>query len=263
MTRRALALVLLLCVAPPAHATDLAAFAAARDSLERGVNLGRADLVLGARGAFESLAAAEPDSVVLEYWVAVCDWRATPLAMRGANPKVPRSICEHGLAVTGRVLAKNPRDAATLALEAGLLGLSLSFQDASAAMTVGPRMIALYARARALAPDDPRVAFLDALNTLHMPEFYGGGARKALPRFEEAIARFDHDTAAGPLAPVWGRDDALLWAGQCAQRLGDVEAARVYYRRALEANPDNGRLRHELLPALDAPPAGTQKKDGR
>ena len=256
-----LVLVLLLAAVGPAHATDLAAFTAARDSLQHGVNQGRADRVLAARAAFETLAAAEPDSMALLYWVTVCDWRATPLAMRGPNRKVAQAICDHGLATAEKVLNRSPRDAGTLALKAGLLGLSLSFQDASAAMTIGPQMMTLFGQATALSPDDPRVAFLDALNTFHMPAFYGGGPAKALPKFEGAIQLFDHALPGGPLAATWGHDDALLWAGQCEQRLGNLERARADYQRALAVNPGNGWVRHQLLPALDST-ATAEKRDG-
>jgi tetratricopeptide (TPR) repeat protein len=260
MKRFAGLLMLLVCGAVPARATDLAAFTAARDSLQHGVDLGRADRVLAARAAFEGLAAAEPDSLALLYWVTVCDWRATPLAMRGGSRKVAQAICDHGLATAEKVLHRTPRDAGTLALKAGLLGLSLSFQDASAAMTIGPQMVALHAQARTLAPEDPRVAFLDALNTFHMPEFYGGGPARALPKFEDAIQRFEHETTGGPLTATWGHDDALLWAGQCEKRLGHVDRARNDYQRALAINPSNGWVRHQLLPALDST-ATTEQRD--
>jgi tetratricopeptide (TPR) repeat protein len=247
---------LMLGVATAAHATDMAAFAAAKDSLRSGVDRGRAATVLGARAAFESLAETEPDSVTLGLWVATCDWRATPLAQRGGSAdKVAAAICDHGLATIERVLKRSPRDAEALALKAGLLGLSLSFREASASMTIGPQLVALFGQARGIAPDAPRVAFLDALNTLHMPEFYGGGAKKALPAFEHAIALFRHDSPAGPLSLDWGRDDAALWAGRSAAQLGDKDKARAFYRQALEIDPENGWVRTGLLPALDAPAA--------
>ena len=239
------------------RATDLAAFQAARDSLRRGVNAGRAATVLDARAAFETLAAAEPDSLDLGLWIATCDWRATPLAQRGgAADQVAATICEHGLAAVEGVLKRSPRDAEALALKAGLLGMSLGFRDASASMTIGPQLVTLFAQARGIAPGAPRVAFLDALNTLHMPGFFGGGAKKALPAFEHAIGLFEHDTPGSPIALDWGRDDAALWAGRTAAQLGDKNRARAFYQQALAVNPDNGWVRTGLLPALDAPAAG-------
>ena len=137
--------------------------------------------------------------------------------------------------------------------------MSLSFKDNSAAMTIGPQMEGLYGQARGLAPNSPRVAFLDALNTMHKPTFFGGGTDKAMPKFVQAIALFDSSATSGGMAPNWGRDDANLWAGRAAAKLGDNTRARRYYDAALTANPDNAWVRNSLIPALTAAPAPSAK----
>ena len=42
-----------------------------------------------------------------------------------------------------------------------------------------------FRRAIELEPTNPRIAFLDAMNTLHKPAFVGGGAAKARKRERE------------------------------------------------------------------------------
>jgi len=108
-------------------------------------------------------------------------------------------------------------------------------------------------RAVELAPANPRVRLLDGINTLHMPEFFGGGADKALAKLEQASALFAAESLADSSTAGWGDDDALLWAGRCAMELKDYGAARGYFERALVRNPDNGWVRTALLPsALDS-----------
>ena len=60
-----------------------------------------------------------------------------------------------------------------------------------ATMTLGPEIEENSARASGMAPQNPRVALLVAIGTLHKPAFVGGGADKAKPQFERAIALYD------------------------------------------------------------------------
>lgn len=57
-----------------------------------------------------------------------------------------------------------------------------------------------------LNPDNPRVYFLRATMTFHMPEAYGGGASKALPLFKLADEKFRIFKPKNILSPNWGKE---------------------------------------------------------
>jgi tetratricopeptide (TPR) repeat protein len=250
-----LALALGLAFAGPpvsaAAAPDPAAVSAARAQLQQGVNQNKVETILGARGRFEALAAAEPKVALLPYWIAVADWRVTGMLQR-SNPRLARATCDHGLAALERALALEPRLAEAIALKGGLLGLSLGLPGAPDMMSVGMQMEGLYERAVTLDSLSPTVRFLEGLNTLHKPAFVGGGADKALPRLQRAIAAYDRHVVRDPLTPDWGHDDACLWAGRAALQAGDPAAAGAFYDQALKANPDNGWVRSSLIPEADS-----------
>jgi tetratricopeptide (TPR) repeat protein len=171
-----------------------------------------------------------------------------------------KKLCKDGIERCDRVLAKAPRHADAIALKAGLQGLWLSFEPA-AMMTLGMQMEEAMERARELEPENPRVAFLDGVNTFHKPAFVGGGADKARARFDQAIALFARTGAAAgaandPAALDWGRDDAYVWAGRAAAKTKDYAAAKAYYEKALGANPGNGWVRGTLLPGVEKQLAG-------
>lgn len=263
MRFRLILVIAVACVAPfawpaPSSASDLATLVAAKRQLQHGVDQGDASQVLQARARFQSLATLEPRSALLHYWVAVADWRAVTLLLNGKNPDREQAErhCTAGLAAAERAFELDPKSGGALALQAGLLGLSLTFKSPAAAMTVGPEMEGLLGRAAGLAPDDPRVPLLDGINTLHKPAFVGGGPKPALAKFAKAIERFEAQAPADSTAPDWGRDDALLWAGRAQMRLLEYESARSYFRRALEANPANGWVRTALLPEAEKALAG-------
>jgi len=58
----------------------------------------------------------------------------------------------------------------------------------------------------ALNPDNPRVYYLRATMTYHMPEAYGGGAAKALPLFQTAAEKFQIFKPKTELSPNWGKE---------------------------------------------------------
>jgi tetratricopeptide (TPR) repeat protein len=247
----------------PAGAADSAAVAAAKGALQTGVDHGKPAEILAARAQFVALSLAEPDSPALHYWVALASWRAVPLMMDDEKSKErAKKLCKDGIEQCDRALARAPKHADAIALKAGLQGLWLSF-DPGSMMTLGMQMGVAMARARDLEPANPRVAFLDGINTFHKPAFVGGGADKARVLFDESIALF---AKAGPAATAgpsgdpgaldWGRDDAFIWAGRSAMKEKDYAAAKAYYEKALVANPNNGWVRHSLLPRLEKQLAG-------
>jgi tetratricopeptide (TPR) repeat protein len=175
-----------------------------------------------------------------------------------AKAEQARKICKDAIERCDRTLALAPKHADALALKAGLQGLWLSFEPGEM-MSLGMQMGESIEQALALEPANPRVLLLDGINTLHKPAFVGGGADKALVKFDEAIAFYDKQAAAvtaaatsgDPAALGWGRDDALLWAGRAAAKESKLTQARDYYKRALLANPENSWVKNVLLPQIE------------
>jgi tetratricopeptide (TPR) repeat protein len=247
------AVVVTLAWAAPASSQDPAAVVAAKRLLQQGVDRGDVARVLEARARFQALASLEPRAALLHYWVAVADWRAVTLLLNGKDKDRDKAErhCKAGLAAAERAIELDPKMGGALAVQGGLLGLSLSFKSPVAMMTIGPQLDGVLGRAAGLAPDDPRVHLLDGINTLHKPAFVGGGPKPALAKFARAIERFAAETVTDSLAADWGRDDAHLWAGRAAMKLEDYAAAKRHFDDALAANPQNGWVRTALLPEAE------------
>ncbi len=240
----------------PARASaDPAAIAAARRTLQEAVNAGRPEGLLKARAQFQALSAAEPGSAPLHYWVAVASWRVVPLLEDAQKAEM---IARDGLAHCEAALKLDPALAEALAMKGGLQGMSIRFNPASM-MTLGPQSEANLGRALGMSPKNPRIHLLRGIGTLNKPAAFGGGAAPALEMFKQAQALFAADSAADSVAPDWGRDDALLWAGRAAMKLEDYAAARGYFTAALEVNPANAWVKARLLPAAEEALAKKEK----
>ena len=234
---------------------------AATGALQAAVSGGTLGPVMAARGELVRLSAAEPKSALLHYWVAVADWRAVPL-MQNTDKAKALKICESGIVEAERALELDPKFGEALAVKVGLQGMTFSLGGSQDMMTLGPQMEMDMVRARTIAPANPRVLFLDGLNTLHKPGFVGGGPNKALEKLREAIARFEADSAEGVGRPRWGHDDACLWAGRAAMMQKDYATARDYFVQALTINPKNVWVRTSLLPAAEKALADSSAQKG-
>lgn len=246
MKSLALAFALTLCSLAPA-AVQSSEIADAKAALERAAYAQGTDALLEARGAFERLAQATPKSAAMQYWVAVADWRLVP---RLKDEKLAKRYCKDGLDRADRALALDPKFVEALAIKASLQGLWLRYAPQEV-MTIGAEIESNMERAIASAPMNPRIALLDAMNTLHKPAFVGGGADRAAPKFAKAVERFAKDEATDEAAPDWGRLDAWVWSGRCAMQSQDPQAALAFYRQALVLSPENGWVAGVLIPEAE------------
>ncbi len=218
---------------------------AAKRALARSVyGKGNAGLIK-TRALFEAMANADPDSALLHYWVAVVDWRLVPRL--DEDKKQAQRYCKDGITHADQALKIDPGSAEAMAIKAGLQGLGIRL-DPQNMMTLGMEMMQTNTRALEMGPGNPRVNFIDALNTLHKPAFVGGGPDKALPKFQKSIELFGKETVTDSTAADWGHEDAYVWAGRTAMQLKDYDAARGFYEKALEISPDNGWVKNTLLP---------------
>jgi tetratricopeptide (TPR) repeat protein len=157
---------------------------------------------------------------------------------------------DEGIARATRAYELDPKFAEALALRCGLMGMAIQF-DSSQMMKLGIQMEGDMSHARDLAPKNPRIALLDGINTLYKPAFVGGGAGPARTKLEKAGTALRRREGERSRAPDWGRDDVWTWAGRAAMKAGDSKAAVEAYRKALAANPNNGWVKHSLLPEAE------------
>lgn len=242
----ALALFAVTLLAPAVRAGE--PFADARRALESAVSAGSAAEIRKARDAFAVLAAGDPKSAELAYWLALADWRLVPV-LPDSEKASARTLVKDGIAACDRAIAAKPRFADAVALRAGLQGMAYQFVSPQAGMALGAEMEEGLGRALGMEPGNPRVLLLKGMNDLHKPKEVGGGPEKAKPSFEAAVAAFAKAPAGGALD--WGRDDALAWSGICASRMGDWESARSRFRELLAVNPGHAWTKYVLLPEAE------------
>jgi len=136
------------------------------------------------------------------------------------------------------------------ALQSSLYGMKIALSPWKG-MILGPRSFDAMNRARKTDPENPRVLLLSGISALETPPMFGGSAEEALELLIKCVDRFETYQSVSEVYPQWGRYEAYAWLGQTAVEFDDYDAAKSYYEKALEINPDGGWVRHRLLPALE------------
>ena len=221
----------------------------ARVEIEAATALGDLERMRQAGALLERALTVFPDDPLLLHYLGYARYREATL-MQGMkrDDKDYRPLLEAADSLLERSASKLPLPE-TYALRSSVLG-QLIGSNPVRGMTLGPKSSNAMERAVELGPNNPRVWLLRGIGAMFTPSVFGGGVDKAEEYLTKAIALFPNDKPA-PAAPAWGHAEAYIWLGQVHKRRDRIDEARQAYTRALELQPDNGWVRHVLLPGLD------------
>lgn len=72
-------------------------------------------------------------------------------------------------------------------------------------------------KAKSLDADNPRIYYLKGVGTFYTPAAFGGGAKNALPLFEQAKALFAKENKSSVLDPYWGTELNDYYINECTK----------------------------------------------
>lgn len=252
-------LLLALALTAPSAAAQADALTRARQTLDAGTASESADSLLAARASL-SLLADGPDADWATYYAALADYRLA-YAFWGADAERAQRHAAAGAAALEALRARRdlaaglPAEAA--ALHSALIGAQIGL-DGARAIDLGPASQATLADAVRLAPENPRVLYVQAVSLLSTPPEWGGDPDAGEAALRRAVALFDARDAAdaGTHAPRWGHSEAYAWLGMAALMRGDADAARGPIETAEAMSPRSAFVRYKLRPWLDSLTAG-------
>jgi len=166
---------------------------------------------------FERIANAEADQWHPYYYQAFC-LVARSFQAEGSDARDELVDAAQAALDKAGELAADAGEVA--ALQARIYQARLSVDPAGRTMTFGPKTTMYLAEAAEKYPRNPRVLFLLGQNLFHTPAAFGGGAERALPPLQGAIALFENVPVTDPLGPSWGQEqaEAVLQQVEAASR---------------------------------------------
>jgi tetratricopeptide (TPR) repeat protein len=105
-----------------------------------------------------------------------------------------------------QAMAIDPNESELYMLQGFLYPSRINIDPMSRGMIYIGKMNESLDKALELNPDNPRVYFLRATMTFHMPEAYGGGAVNALPFYKISDEKFRIFKPKTVLSPNWGKE---------------------------------------------------------
>ncbi|MEM1055867.1 MAG: hypothetical protein AAGI52_10095 [Bacteroidota bacterium] len=244
--RTLVAFFLLAMAAPPATAQF--SLADARNALDRAVHANDLDSLRAARAGLQLVASGDgTEADWARYYTALADYRLT-YALWGADPDAAAQHARLGSDALADLRRQSAGDllVESTALHVAMMGARMGL-DPSLGMSLGASSQRAQADASRLAPDNPRVQFVEATALLNTPPEWGGDPERAKTLLQSALATFEAGGSDGDaLAPDWGHGDVAAWLGMAHLMSGDPAAARPHIERAEELDPNSDFVRYKL-----------------
>lgn len=157
-----------------------------------------------ATSTFERISAAEPDLWLPAYYEAYGWLMQGAGMMQKQDMEKLSAYLEKAQAALDRAKALAPEESEVLALQGYVYTAHIWMDGEANGPIYSPKAMASYQKAMELSPNNPRAPHLMGMHLFYMPEFWGGGAKRALPLLEQADSLFESQATATDLHPVWG-----------------------------------------------------------
>jgi tetratricopeptide (TPR) repeat protein len=222
----------------------------AKAIIQRGVNTANQDLLATAENLLSHVQHDSRFSALGNYYLGYVAYRRT-VVLRQVDKDRAVAYLDTAVSRLQDAISKDNTFAEAYALLASCYGLKISFSPIKG-IYLGPRSNAALHKAKELAPMNPRVALVSAISTYNTPDLFGGIKVKGLEELKRAVELFDQWTTVDSLQPDWGKDEVWVWIGIAHMDRTETIQAKRAFDKALEINPDNGWVKHVLLPKLAA-----------
>ncbi len=161
---------------------------------------------------FERIASAEKDNWLPNYYVALVN---TTASFQTKDKEIINAMLTKAQSALDKELAKAPQNAELIVMQAMIYTAWLVSDPMTNGRTYSIKVMGEYAKAEAIAPNNPRVVFGKADFEINSAKYFGTDTTEMCKRVEKSIALFDAEKLQTPFHPHWGKDRAVVTLSQC------------------------------------------------
>lgn len=165
-----------------------------------------------ASNLFERITSAEPDNWLPFYYVAQVNTVASFGEKDEAKLTQQLEKAQEFVDLAKSISPDNPE---ILVQQAMVYTAWVAFDGATYGMTLAGKVTALYAKAAALAPQNPRVVFSKAEWDMGSAQYFGGDIAPYCKDVARSIELFDNFKPESEFHPNWGQDRAEMTHKNC------------------------------------------------
>jgi tetratricopeptide (TPR) repeat protein len=232
------------------------AILASKELLRQGDNTSRAEYFEQAKALLAGCHADSTGEALAEYYCGYADYRLGVVIHRMDKEKAITyldSAADHLKRATD--LRSNFADA--YALLGSCYGIKITHSPIKG-IILGPMSQRAMDKAKAIAPENPRVALLDAIRIFNTPSMFGGGKDEGLQAMRRAAQLFERWMAPDTLVPDWGKAEVYAWIGIAYIDRKESALARQAFELALKINPEYGWVKYGLSRKVTPQTSGAQ-----
>lgn len=115
--------------------------------------------------------------------------------------------------------------------------------DMSSAPATYPMVVSLLDEAVKHEPQNPRAQLILGRLKFNTPANFGGGIESALPHFNKAASLFEGKKKSKSKKIDWGYLDALIWAGQSYDKMGNTKEVDRIFNKIFKIAPNFALLK--------------------
>jgi tetratricopeptide (TPR) repeat protein len=193
------------------------------------------------QGVLAGLAAAQP-SALQGYYLGLADYRLSLLASASDKGSLKGPV-EQCVSHLDQAVESRADFADALALQALCLD-KLADLEPWRAPFAASRSGRQMEKARHLAPRNPRVLLLDAIEQYNHPKPSTAQREQALHAFQKATEAFEAERREIEPVPGWGAAEAYVFLARCYLDRGAALQARDALERALLVAPEFAQAKH-------------------
>jgi hypothetical protein len=165
-----------------------------------------------ASAMFERIAAAEQTSWLPNYYVALVNTTSAFATKDKEQIDLLLTKAQNALDIE---LIKNPNNAELLVVQAMIHTAWIAFDPMTNGQKLSGKVMELYGKAQAIAPENPRVIFGKAEFEIGAAQFWGTDTKPMCAQIEKAIGLFATFKPETPFSPKWGLERALKAQKNC------------------------------------------------
>ncbi len=196
------------------------------------------------RGVLDLLAPDEPADADRSYYSGLANYRLTQLVLRTDRARA-KDAAEGCVSNLEKAIRSRKDFADALALQSACLDLLTSL-EAWRTPFAASKSGAQLEKARQLAPGNPRVLLLDAIELFERPKATQADKDRALSGLRKAAAAFESERQDTEHIPGWGAAETYVYLGRCLLERGATLQARDALERALLIAPEYSEA-HRLM----------------
>ena len=161
---------------------------------------------------FERISAVEKTSWLPNYYVALIN---TTAAFQTKDKEQINLLLAKAQKALDFEMVKNPNNAELLVVQAMIHTAWIAFDPMTNGQKLSGKVMELYAKAQAIAPENPRVVFEKAEFEIGAAKFWGTDTKPMCAQIYKAIGLFAAFKPETAFSPTWRLDRAIVAAANC------------------------------------------------